>query len=700
MKYNSRLKISVFWEYVLMCILVITISGVLVGGIAGKAYIRAINDHQLKLVQSQADHAVSDLNSQLDSMHKLSLKMSIQYLYQQSYFRGNAVNEIEVATSLSQYSSYADLASEFALMYRHPDGTIKVFRSIGTTTEIDVFLNLYDIEISDELTAFIFDQTESGRLWQISNGVLIAFPVSMNSRKFAQEGGTLCFILDSDAIQKRIALSGDLEAGSYSLSYMQYDLISIPAGEVSVGAGSSNGFYLQANVCKEHFSSLLTCPNDIALIFLCITLLLAFILFLSWQCYRPIRSLAEKYTSSKTVSTGNELVRLEHAIESMRSHSDLLDEENASQANLLQNYVLLMLLNDTRTQNISEELKKVGIEFSFKQFFVVTIAAASDQVVTSKNIELLSQSLTDIAEDNGLLFSVECSTTSHILAILCNVEDEEQHQTIINRMCVFLNRQPIKFFIGVGSLTNSFAGISASYLSALSQLRFSINSHNRTETESVINKSESSKLIAQIIFQIERGSCQEALMNLDAYMEEIESHQSELSRRYTVMDITYAIRQLCTKLDYQLTEEQLSILLSMGNVQSIHFALLHLIPSLCACAKEKNTQGILSSDAIVADYLKRHYKDYDISVQKIANAIGIGINRTSAIIRDHFGNNLKTVITSMRVEEAKNLLRNTNMSVADISTTLGYSGASYFIKVFKAVENITPDAYRKMVKPN
>ena len=689
-------KRSLFWKYVFMCASVIVVSCLLIGLLIGNAYIRSVNTHRKNLIQNQAAHVISDLDNQLDSMHALALKLSIQSIYQRRFIEDNPYNEMVVASSLEQYASYSGLAKEFALMYRHLDGSTTTFRSSGGTCDIDVFFRLYNLESYDTFIDFLFTQTGSGRILPFPGGFLIAYPLPLNSHLNRSHDSTLCFVVDASALIDRISLSGDLPEGSYSLSYQDIHLISCDSPALTISVGSEAGFSIAAAADTQTISSLLADPNDIVLLILSLLVLVVFILLLAWRCFQPIRLLSNKYSPASSASdVGNELVRLEQAMESMRTRSDLLREKNDDQANQLRNYVLLMLLNNARTQNISEELKKVNIELPFLYFFVITIAASNDQVVTSQSLELLSKNLADIEEDSGVLFSVECSSTSHVLAILCNVESEEQHQTILRRLRQFLNRQPIHFFMGEGSVCDSIAGVSASYLAALSQLRFSINSHNRTESDAAAHKSESSKLVAQIISQIERGCCQEALLNLDSYMKEIEQNQSELTRRYHVMDISFAIRELCTKLEYELSEQQLSILLSMGNVQSIHFALFHLIPALCACASEKNKNGILSTDHIVMDYLNRHYCDYDISVQKIAEAVGIGINRTSAIIKDNTNSSLKTVVTSMRIEQAKRLLKDTSLSIADISTHLGYSSASYFIRVFKISENITPEAYRK-----
>ena len=51
-----------------------------------------------------------------------------------------------------------------------------------------------------------------------------------------------------------------------------------------------------------------------------------------------------------------------------------------------------------------------------------------------------------------------------------------------------------------------------------------------------------------------------------------------------------------------------------------------------------------------------------------------------------------------RMQEARNLLENTDFSIGPISMFCGYSSQSYFSQVFIKNEGMTPVEYRKQVK--
>lgn len=55
-------------------------------------------------------------------------------------------------------------------------------------------------------------------------------------------------------------------------------------------------------------------------------------------------------------------------------------------------------------------------------------------------------------------------------------------------------------------------------------------------------------------------------------------------------------------------------------------------------------------------------------------------------------------IAKIKMEQAKNLLENTNLSINEIGASLEYEDSGYFIKVFKKYTNTTPFNYRKIMR--
>ena len=57
--------------------------------------------------------------------------------------------------------------------------------------------------------------------------------------------------------------------------------------------------------------------------------------------------------------------------------------------------------------------------------------------------------------------------------------------------------------------------------------------------------------------------------------------------------------------------------------------------------------------------------------------------------------NFRSYLNNIRVEKAKELLISSDLSIADIGNQVGFSDQSYFNKIFKEHEGMTPGQYRR-----
>lgn len=67
------------------------------------------------------------------------------------------------------------------------------------------------------------------------------------------------------------------------------------------------------------------------------------------------------------------------------------------------------------------------------------------------------------------------------------------------------------------------------------------------------------------------------------------------------------------------------------------------------------------------------------------------------VFKNKTGKTLKQFHNELKMNYATYLLRNQNLTILDISETLGYSSYSHFIKIFKEFTNLSPYQYRKQI---
>ena len=98
-------------------------------------------------------------------------------------------------------------------------------------------------------------------------------------------------------------------------------------------------------------------------------------------------------------------------------------------------------------------------------------------------------------------------------------------------------------------------------------------------------------------------------------------------------------------------------------------------------------------DNVISD-IREHYTE-DISLTSLAAKYNISMGHLSKMIKERLQVNFSDYIASLRIQRAKELLRDESISIQEIAEIVGYNDYFYFTKVFKKVEGISPSKYRK-----
>ena len=92
-------------------------------------------------------------------------------------------------------------------------------------------------------------------------------------------------------------------------------------------------------------------------------------------------------------------------------------------------------------------------------------------------------------------------------------------------------------------------------------------------------------------------------------------------------------------------------------------------------------------------YIRSHYTS-ELSMQDVAKAMNYSEAYFCKLFKQCFKVNFSAWLNEFRVEKAKEMLRDTRLSVREISLACGYTDANYFARVFKRITGKTPSEYR------
>lgn len=95
----------------------------------------------------------------------------------------------------------------------------------------------------------------------------------------------------------------------------------------------------------------------------------------------------------------------------------------------------------------------------------------------------------------------------------------------------------------------------------------------------------------------------------------------------------------------------------------------------------------------IKNYIESHYYE-NITLDQLSALFHINKFHLSHLFTKQMGISPINYLIDKRIEESKNLLANTNHSIINISTMVGFSNSSYFSQMFKKITGNSPRSYR------
>lgn len=100
-------------------------------------------------------------------------------------------------------------------------------------------------------------------------------------------------------------------------------------------------------------------------------------------------------------------------------------------------------------------------------------------------------------------------------------------------------------------------------------------------------------------------------------------------------------------------------------------------------------------------YIEKNYAT-EISIDDICKEINVNKCYFCSVFKKEIGSTFINYLNNYKIEKSKELLKNPNISLLDVSLSVGYNNQSYFSTVFKKVTSKTPlefrDEYLKIKK--
>lgn len=177
--------------------------------------------------------------------------------------------------------------------------------------------------------------------------------------------------------------------------------------------------------------------------------------------------------------------------------------------------------------------------------------------------------------------------------------------------------------------------------------------------------------------------------------EKIIRRRVEKMRRFNQIDYNLAKRYYCSISKIDIPDS--SWITGMFKIVAEHLSLIHYCNVISGKYIKKQT-GTFREEIIlnkIFEYINQNFYN-NLSLQNISKYCYCSKSYISHIFKKSTGLSLSEYIIRIRLREAKMMLVNTEQTITRIALLNGFNDSSYFTKVFKKINGITPSKFRKI----
>lgn len=134
----------------------------------------------------------------------------------------------------------------------------------------------------------------------------------------------------------------------------------------------------------------------------------------------------------------------------------------------------------------------------------------------------------------------------------------------------------------------------------------------------------------------------------------------------------------------------------LDRIQSLQEIRQKIIEMVMECV---STESVADANArskiqMAIGYIQEHFAE-NLTVNVLAEHYGMSPNYFSSMFKKEMSRSAVNYITELRINQARELLYHSELSVVDISKKVGYEDSQYFFRVFKKYLGMTPLQYRE-----
>ena len=424
------------------------------------------------------------------------------------------------------------------------------------------------------------------------------------------------------------------------------------------------------------------------------------------ELYRTILKIQGKFRQKKELLTKEEQlkIRLQSDTEKLRLGfiAEILSDKGVS-------------AEQASIENINE-----GYHFNFQAGCFMVAAVKIDcnadhekcfSIMKSKTVQILNSLL------KPKCFDMDSFSDESTVYCVMNFEKEAQ-KSIRKQLKVVLDElliqgrlfNELKITIGVGSAANEINQLKSSFDMA----NFAIKERLLAGTGKLVEDVaiyENHVLLGTLLAKLHK-SMSAALDILDkaSVLAIIDSVKAEVLSQHQLsgQEIYQLVKEICSIYLLSMRNSKIEIVNSgdfytafcsyadhCGTVRELFKLLSGSIGDSLEGVIEEKKQEVTKPIRTAKKYIQGNYMN-PISLEEVSEIVGFNASYFSTLFKKETGSNFLEYLTKVRMDKAKELLKETKLSVSAICEEVGYNDLKHFTKSFSKVAGIKPNEYRKL----
>lgn len=446
---------------------------------------------------------------------------------------------------------------------------------------------------------------------------------------------------------------------------------------------------------------------SILLILVLFAVLIVFVSFGSVRLYTPWKKAASSLNSDNNTHPKDIADYVTNSIIALSNSNKVLEKNLEIVLPLSQEkYLINVLNNDINIETSDRQL--LSLNFKHEYFAAISINIAINSTFFTN--EDISSAIMQKKVRNAIksFFSSEFITyelpgAKNIMYLLLNLNDDscyDQINSLIDKIQTILNndKDNMNVVFSVGKIYRGLDGLKLTHQESLANM---IQHLNSTEIQFSASKNISIfSISSENIFTnyLMLGLIDKAREFLNDIFKNL-PNESVANQKQTYLDIGNCFKKVLVQKNIQSSISSIEYIFDMINknidisdqkIQEIFFNILDKIDEYM----QLNSKKFNIEDVI--DYINEHYTE-NIFLDDLAQKYNISSKHLSKKIKQYLNIPFKDYITQLKINKAKELLAQSDITITELFSKVGFQDRISFTRAFKQKTGITPSEYKKNI---